>query len=331
MNTKGRLFTGVIALILIATGCIIPLYIADKWRDIETSGTSAVEISSLFRNGTGGGNSVIAYEQFNTSTDVLSENIYNPSFSGTVCMRYYSYPGGGTMSPGYTAWTTEDADGYTDIIPFPASCGASSNNYICYFYHYSAYKGLDDGSSIIRIKFNIKNGDDDLNWKFTNIHFGYTPDGTGFNPAVLGSTNYGPTFTPSLVNGEREFWINLTGAELYGIASQQAPANSYDDRKCMRIIVQFSTGSNYLPVAYSSFETYQSYYEESTGEYNDTWTNETVYVGSDVSVSYLDIQTWILGASGVGIGIMALACSPYWNPIKNYRSPVPNRGRRRKR
>lgn len=339
MKLEGRLFTGILALALIAVGAVAPLYIADKWRDIETSGTSAVEISSLFRNGTAG-STVEAFEQFNLSTDVLTENPFNTASSGVLCLYYKNAYSGSTTSPGYSTWAIPDAIGYQDIYTWPAPMYSSSINRICFNYHFSALAGLEDEASSIRLNMNVKNGENLVTWYYTSIYFGYAADDTGLNAPPLMSYNYGPDLTPSSSPGEKTHWINLSSSELNSIASFQN--GRPDNRKFMQIIVTFPSSSGMTPTIYFSFETYTSYFEPSEG-FNDIYTNETVYVGSDVSVSYLDIQTWILGASGVGIAITALAISPFWNPITDYFSGPGNgilnrkgsrsriRGRRRSR
>ncbi len=347
MNLQGRLLTGTIALILIGTACIIPLYLADRWQDIEMSGSSAVPISELWSDSYYSSN----YTEIDNVTNGMIYPIpyYDASATDLVSLQdAHSGSNPGKMPTTYrigSSWYNNGLETYAefdtdptgmDEVTFPNS---QYKNYVVVTVHFLLSVADLDGADAthILVYLDIYDSYDGVNGDIFTLTFAKF----GYALTLNGAVYYHATnFSPWTASGTHPnyFWINLTANDITSISTHQN-GRAYKtftlfwlhDGSIIRYNWNVAVFSDYYTPYLGYTHDISHILTEEQLEYL-SYTNTTVYVGTDYILSYSQIQTWILGAFGIGIGILALAASPYWNPLKNYNSgPISGKKTKQKR
>jgi hypothetical protein len=345
LNFSGKLFTGIVALILIVTACIVPVYIADKWKDTEISGSSAIPISELWQDSYFSSN----YTEIDNVTNGMIYPIpyYDASETDLVSLQdAHSGANPGKMPTTYrigSSWYQNGLETYAefdtdptgmDEVTFPNS---QYKNYVVVTIHFLLSVADLDGADAthILVYLDIYDSYDGVNGDAFTLNFAKF----GYALTLNGAVYYHATnFSPWIVSGTHPpyFWINLTANDITSISTHQN-GRAYKtftlfflhDGSIIRYNWNVAVFSDYYtPYMGYSHDISYTLTEEQWDLYN--YTNTSVYVGTDFIVSYLDIQTWILGAIGFGIGILALAISPLWNPVTDYFTPSGSRRTRRR-
>ena len=333
MNTTGRLFTGIIALVLIGTACIVPLYIADKWHEIEMEGEGAISYQDMLERIERSENNTlipdpdpdyIPYLEYNTPNREQAR-IY-PTVGATYICEGCNYGSSWAYYDG-SLGMVYNFSGYQDsYVPANAMGTATRGLLLNFNIDIRPLNMVNNGVNIIKVNFSC---DQDL-YRLNAIYV--------YKAATLGTTVslYSGWSIPAepVCTNDFEGFYEISESDLNGILAWYNAGGAAV--WCFTVQLSFYDFDYYPALttdpAYNgdniecSFEFLSEYYEDITvvseqtiaWDNSTTYSNHTIWGGADVTVSYLDIQQWILGFFGMGIAILALAVSPFWNPIKDY-------------